>query len=138
MKTITLCATAIGKKMVTTLVMAAFTVSLAAAHTGDSTINKEKEDASVSCLKVDEGNIYFNVKFENADGSRFHLLVNDAEGDNLYHATFTGQHFDKVFRAPSDNGKLTIIIRDVKDKTHHTFELTTESKLVQQIYVKRM
>jgi hypothetical protein len=136
MKTITLNAITIGKKMVITLLMAVCTVSLAVANTGDSTINKE--DASVSCLKVEEGNIYFNVKFQNADGGRFHLLVNDAVGDNLYHATFTGQHFDKVFRAPSDNGKLTIIIRDVKDKTNHTFELTTESKLVQQIYVKRM
>jgi hypothetical protein len=136
MKTITLNAIAIGKKMVITLVMVVFTLSVATANTGDSTIINQ--NASVSCLKVAEGQIFFNVKFENADGGRFHLLVNDGAGDNLYHGTFTGKNFDKVFRAPVDNGKLTIIIRDMKDKTNHTFELTTESKLVQQIYVKRM
>jgi hypothetical protein len=136
MKTITLHAIALGKKMVITLVMALFTISIATANNGDSTITNET--ASVSCLKVTEGQVFFNVKFENADGGRFHLLVNDANGDNLYHGTFTGKNFDRVFRAPVENGKLTIIIRDMKDKTNHIFELTNESKLVQQIYVKRM
>ena len=136
MKTITLNAVALGKKMVITLFMVVFTLSVASANTGDSTISNET--ASVKCLKIDEGQVYFNVKFENADGGRFHLLVNDGNGDNLYHGTFTEKNFDKVFRAPVDNGKLTIIIRDMKDKTNHIFELTNESKLVQQIYVKRM
>jgi hypothetical protein len=129
MKTITL-------KAFTTLFLAVFTMAIASAHTGDSTITTA--GASVSCLKITEGQVFFNVKFENADGSRFHLLVNDGSGDNLYHATFTDKNFDKVFRAPVDNGKLTIIIRDLKEKTNHIFELTNEAKLVQQIYVKRM
>lgn len=136
MKTITLNVSALVKKMVITLFVAVLTISAASANNGDSTITKE--NASVSCLQIADGQVFFNVKFENADGGRFHLLVNDASGDNLYHATFTGKNFDKVFRAPVDNGKLTIVIRDMKDKTNHTFELTTESKLVQQIYVKRM
>jgi len=136
MKTITLNVSTLGKKMVITLLMVVFTMTLASANTGDSTITNE--NASVSCLKITEGQVYFNVKFENADGGRFHLLVNDGSGDNLYHGTFTGKNFDKVFRAPVDNGKLTIIIRDLKEKTNHIFELTNESKLVQEIYVKRM
>jgi len=136
MKTITLNLFSLGKKMVITLLMVVFTMSIASANTGDSTTNNES--ASVSFLKITEGQVYFNVKFENADGGRFHLLVNDGSGDNLYHGTFTEKNFDKVFRAPVENGKLTIIIRDLKDKTNHIFELTNESKLVQQIYVKRM
>jgi hypothetical protein len=38
---------------------------------------------------MEEGQVYFNVKFENADGGRFDILVNDVSGDNLYRATFT-------------------------------------------------
>lgn len=87
---------------------------------------------------MEEGQVYFNVKFENADGGRFDVLVNDVNGDNLYRATFTGKKFNKVFRAPVENGKLVIIIRDSKDKTDHKFELSTESKMVEQIIVKRM
>jgi hypothetical protein len=108
------------------------------AKVSDSTIYEDEENASVSCLKMEEGQVYFNVKFENADGGRFDILVNDVNGDNLYRATFTGKNFTKVFRAPVENGKLVIIIRDSKLKTDHKFELSTESKMVQQILVKRM
>jgi hypothetical protein len=114
------------------------TITAASAKVSDTTTYEDGENASVSCLKLEEGQVYFNVKFENADGGRFDILVNDVSGDNLYRATFTGKNFNKVFRAPVENGKLVIIIRDGKEKTTHKFELSTESKMVQQILVKRM
>lgn len=136
MKTIMLSTRTLGKKMVMMLLVAVITLTSATANTSDSTV--DDENVTVSCLKMEEGQVYFNVKFENADGGRFDIIVNDAAGDNLYRATFTGKNFNKVFRAPVDNGKLVVIIRDAKEKTSHAFELTTESKMVQQIYVKRM
>ena len=136
MKTIMLSTRTLGKKMVMMLLVAVITLTSATANTSDSTV--DDENVTVSCLKMEEGQVYFNVKFENADGGRFDIIVNDATGDNLYRATFTGKNFNKVFRAPVDNGKLVVIIRDAKEKTSHAFELTTESKMVQQIYVKRM
>lgn len=136
MKTIMLSTRTLGKKMVMMLLVAVITLTSATANTSDSTV--DDENVTVSCLKMEEGQVYFNVKFENADGGRFDIIVNDAAGDNLYRATFTGKNFNKVFRAPVDNGKLVVIIRDAKEKNSHAFELTTESKMVQQIYVKRM
>ena len=136
MKTIMLSTRTLGKKMVMMLLVAVITLTSATANTSDSTV--DDENVSVSCLKMEEGQVYFNVKFENADGGRFDIVVNDATGDNLYRATFTGKNFNKVFRAPVDNGKLVVIIRDAREKNSHAFELTTESKMVQQIYVKRM
>ena len=124
------------KKTAILLLAVIVTLTSATAKVSDSTF--DEENASVSCLKMEEGQVYFNVKFENADGGRFDILVNDVNGDNLYRATFTGQHFNKVFRAPVENGKLVIIIRDSKEKTDHRFELSTESRMVQQILVKRM
>jgi hypothetical protein len=123
------------KKTAILLLAVMITLTSATAKVSDSTFD---DDATVSCLKMEEGQVYFNVKFENADGGRFDVLVNDVNGDNLYRATFTGQHFNKVFRAPVENGKLVIIIRDSKEKTDHRFELSTESRMVQQILVKRM
>jgi hypothetical protein len=136
MKSIMLNAFSFGKKTAFMLLAVLITLTSATAKVSDSTY--DDENASVSCLKMEEGQVYFNVKFENADGGRFDILVNDVNGDNLYRATFTGKNFNKVFRAPVENGKLVIIIRDNKDKTDHKFELSTESKMVQQIYVKRM
>jgi hypothetical protein len=134
MKTIMLKAFSLVKKTAFLLLAVSITYT-ATANTSDST-GDDDENASVSCLKMEEGQVYFNVKFENADGSRFDILVNDVNGDNLYHATFNGKSFNRVFRAPVENGKLVIIIRDGKD--NHKFELSTESRMVQQILVKRM
>ena len=136
MKTIMLNAFSFGKKTVIMLLAVILTLNSATAKVSDSTI--DEENASVSCLKMEEGQVYFNVKFENAAGGRFDILVNDANGDNLYRSTFTGKNFNKVFRAPVENGKLVIVIRDSKANTSHKFELSTESKMVQQILVKRM
>jgi hypothetical protein len=136
MKSIMLNTFSLVKKTVIMLLAVILTLNAATAKVSDSTI--DEENASVSCLKMEEGQVYFNVKFENAEGGRFDILVNDASGDNLYRATFTGKNFNKVFRAPVENGKLVIVIRDSKANTSHKFELSTESKLVQQILVKRM
>ena len=136
MKSIMLNAFSFGKKTVIMLLAVIVTLTSATAKVSDSAF--DDENASVSCLKMEEGQVYFNVKFENADGGRFDILVNDANGDNLYRATFTGKNFNKVFRAPVENGKLVIVIRDSKANTSHKFELSTESKMVQQILVKRM
>jgi hypothetical protein len=125
------------KKTAVMLLAVMVTLTSASAKVSDTTY-EDGENASVSCLKLEQGQVYFNVKFENADGGRFDILVNDINGDNLYHAAFTGKSFNRVFRAPVENGKLVIIIRDGKDKTSHKFELSTESKMVQQILVKRM
>ena len=137
MKTIMLKAFSLVKKTAFILLAVTVTLTSASAKVSDSTY-EDDENAMVSCLKMEEGQVYFNVKFENADGGRFDILVNDINGDNLYRSTFTGKNFNKVFRAPVENGKLVIIIRDGKDKISHKFELSTESKMVQQILVKRM
>ncbi len=135
MKTITLKAFSLVKKTAFMLLVLSITYVSATANTIDST-RVDDENASVSCLKMEEGQVYFNVKFENADGGRFDVLVNDINGDNLYRSTFSGKNFNRVFRAPVENGKLVIIIRDAQG--NHKFELTTESKMVQEILVKRM
>jgi hypothetical protein len=135
MKTIMPKAFSLVKKTAFMLLVLSITYVSATANTSDST-GEDDENASVSCLKMEEGQVYFNVKFENADGSRFDILVNDINGDNLYRSTFTGKNFNRVFRAPVENGKLVIIIRDTKG--NHKFELSTESKMVQEILVKRM
>jgi hypothetical protein len=136
MKSNMLSITAPGKKMVIMLMVVISTLTTAVANTPDSSI--DDENASVSCLKMEEGQVYFKVKYDNANGGRFDIVVNDGAGENLYRATFTGKNFDRVFKAPVDNGRLVIMIRDNNNKTTQTFELTTQARMVQQIYVKRM
>jgi len=100
-------------------------------HPGD-------EISSVYCLRVENNQVYFMVKYANESGQKFDVIVNDESGENLYRGTFSGKDFNKVFKAPADNGKLVIIIRAGKAKDDQKFEIKSEAKTIQQAYVKRM
>lgn len=124
-----------GKKVVMLLLVSTLIVSAAGAAISDSSI---EDSATVSCLRVEDGQVFFTVKYGNETGERFDILVNDAGGDNLYRGSFSGKNFNKVFRAPVEAGKLVILIRTPKDKTDHKFELISEAKMIAQTYVKRL
>ena len=104
----------------------------------DSTSTVAADPAYVNFLRVQNGQLFFTVKFNNPNGRRFDIVVNDAWGENLYHGNFTGKDFGKVFRAPAELGKLYVSIRPYGQKAEHKFEISSESRLVQDIYVTAM
>jgi hypothetical protein len=104
----------------------------------DSTSTVAAEPAYVNFLRVTNGQLFFTVKFNNPGGRRFDIVVNDSDGENLYRGNFSGKEFGKVFRAPAELGKLYISIRPYGQKTEHKFEISSESRLVQDIYVTAM
>jgi hypothetical protein len=123
-------------KLVLLLTVALMTFSTAIAGEKDTLTGDD--NATVKCLRVEEGQVYFNVKFDNTTGAKFDVLVNDENGETLYHGVFNEKNFSKVFKAPSEHGKLTIIIRNTRDKAYHKFELSSEARYVQEAIVKRM
>jgi hypothetical protein len=128
--------TTITRKMVIILLAVILTVPAAIANGGDTATTDE--NAAVYCLRVENEQVFFVVKLDNLAGEKFDVLINDAFGENLYRGTFADKNFNRVFRAPSENGKLIVIIKDAKSKTTQRFEITSEAKIVQQAYVKRM
>jgi hypothetical protein len=124
------------KKVILLLAVAVMMVSATNAREKDTTTGDD--NAAVKCLRVEDGQVYFSVKFENAAGAKFDVLVNDETGENLYHGVFNEKNFNKVFKAPSESGKLTVVIRNAKGKEYHKFEITSEARYVQQAVVKRM
>jgi hypothetical protein len=128
--------TTITKKMVIMLLAVILAVPGAIASGGDTTVIDET--GVVYALRVENEQVFFVVKFDNASGEKFDVVINDAFGENLYRGTFAEKNFNRVFRAPSENGKLTVIIKSVKAKTPQKFEITSEAKIVTQAYVKKM
>jgi hypothetical protein len=96
------------------------------------------DPAYVHFLRVTNGQLFFAVKFNNPNGRRFDIIVNDSDGENLYRGNFSGKDFGKVFRAPAELGKLYVSIRPYGQKTEHKFEISSEARLVQDIYVTAM
>ena len=95
----------------------------------------DDEIAFVNFIKVQEGQLYFAVKFNNSLGRRIDISVNDADGDNLYRGNFSGKNFGKVFSAPAELGKLVVIIRSYATKAEHKFEISSEARVIRDAYV---
>ena len=124
------------RKIVIMLLAVILTVPAAIASGGDTTTTDE--NAAVYALRVENEQVYFVVKYDNAAGEKFEISINDAFGENLYRGTFINKNFNRVFRAPADNGKLVVVIRDAKTKESQKFEITAEAKLVQQAIVTKL
>lgn len=104
----------------------------------DSTSTVTVDPAYVNFLRVTNGQLFFAVKFNNPNGRRFDIVINDSDGENLYRGNFSGKDFGKIFRAPAELGRLYVTIRPYGQKTEHKFEISSEARLVQDIYVTAM
>ena len=104
----------------------------------DSTSTVTVDPAYVNFIRVTNGQLFFAVKFMNPNGRRFDIVINDSDGENLYRGNFSGKDFGKVFRAPAELGRLYVTIRPYGQRTEHKFEISSEARLVQDIYVTAM
>ena len=113
----------IRKSLLTALLGGASLVSLA---NGNGPVNggNSANTAEVKYVPQEEGGI-FNVRYNNAAGSRFSLVVLDAEGDQLYSYIYSEKNFEKNFKLadPESFRKVVFIIRNLNDNTTQRFEV---------------
>jgi hypothetical protein len=100
----------------------------------DSTL-KVEETAFVNFLKVEDGQLFFTVKYSNAEGRKFNVVVYNQDGENLYRGNFANKNFGKIFCAPVEMGKLQVIVRENKGKAEHKFEISSEARVIREAYV---
>jgi hypothetical protein len=120
------------KKALTFLTIALFTSFVGVAQ--HKAVDND-ESAFVNFLKEQNGQLYFTVKYQNAQGRRFDITVYDSYGENLYRGNFKGKDFAKVFRAPAELGKLVVSIRGYGKKAEHKFEISSEARIIRGAYV---
>ena len=113
----------IRKSLLTALLGGASLVSLA---NGNGPVNggNSANTAEVKYVTQEGGGI-FNVRYNNAAGSRFSLVVLDADGDQLYTYVYSEKNFEKNFKLadPESFRKLVFIIRNLNDNTTQRFEV---------------
>ena len=81
----------------------------------------------------------FQVKYDNESGSKFAVVVRDQDNNILYQEYYSDKRFDKKFSLPKvDNNKVIFQIKNVKDNSLQTFEVNTNTKLVEEVIVKRV
>ena len=96
--------------------------------------------AEVSYVSGKDGEYLFNVVYNNTTGSRFSVIVIDADGNQLFQALYNDKKFDKKFKLadPNDFGKLTFVIRNFGDNSVQRFEVNENNKLIEEVQVKEV
>src|ERR1700744_2060820 len=123
----------IRKSLLTALLGGASLIGLANG-TGPVSGGNGANTAEVKYFFRQEGEGIFNVKYDNATGSRFSLVVLDADGDQLYQNVYTEKNFEKNFKLadPESFRKLVFIIRNLNDNTTQRFTVEAVSHEVEE------
>ncbi|MBS1563156.1 MAG: hypothetical protein JST39_02155 [Bacteroidetes bacterium] len=92
----------------------------------------------VTYLGSGEEQMSFNLRYENLSGTKFLLTVLDDSGEVLFDQVFTDKKFSKTFKVPSDLGKLSFVIRDLRTKEQKKVLVSTERRFVEEVSVTRL
>jgi hypothetical protein len=115
-------------------------VNMAAAQTKTVALREPiANSAVVTHIGNLEGSVLFKVQYDNLSGEKFALTIKDLNGEVLYQEVYTDKKFDKKFQLPKENaGKLQFIIKSVRTNQAQTFEVNTNSRLVEEMIVKKV
>lgn len=107
---------------------------------GETKGNSSASTAEVKCISGKDGEYLFNVVYNNTTGSRFSLIILDAEGDQLFQSQYLDKKFDKKFRLadPDEFARLTFVIRNYGDNSVQRWEVNANNKIVEDIEVKEV
>jgi hypothetical protein len=107
---------------------------------GGTTGNTGASTADVKCISGKDGEDLFNVVYNNTTGSRFSVIILDAEGNQLFQSQYTDKKFDKKFRLadPDEFAKLTFVIRNFGDNSIQRWEVNANNRMVEDIEVKEV
>jgi hypothetical protein len=107
---------------------------------GGTTGNTYASTAEVKYISGKDGEYLFNVIYNNTTGSRFSLIVLDAEGNQLFQRQYSDKKFDKKFKLadPDEFARLTFVIRNFGDNSVQRWEVNANNKVVEDIEVKEV
>jgi hypothetical protein len=93
--------------------------------------------ASVTYLGSANEQMSFGLKYENETGEKYVITILDSEGVTLFDGSFSEKNFNKTFKVPVEIGNLTFIISNYKNRAEKKFSVTTERRLVEEVYVTK-
>jgi hypothetical protein len=96
--------------------------------------------AEVKYIGSNEGDPLFNVLYNNSTGARFSVKVLDNEGHQLFQGVYTDRKFDKKFKVTDagNYGKLTFVIHNFQDNSVQSFEVNSNTRMVEDVEVKEV
>ncbi|MFT3949247.1 MAG: hypothetical protein QM763_19945 [Agriterribacter sp.] len=124
------------RKSLLVVAIAAVTIPATA---GVKSVDPVEETASVKYIGRQDQTMFFNVKYNNVNASKFFVVIKDEDGVTLFQGAFTDSAFDKKFSLPkTETGKVIFTISDKKNNYSESFEITTETRVVEDVIVKKV
>lgn len=128
------------KSIVLSLFLAGMSLASLANGPHDPINDKNESAAEVKYIGNSDGELFFDVAYNNASGKRFSVSIVDETGNLLFQGAYSVKKFDKKFKlAESESyGKLVFIIRNFGDNSVQRFEVNANSRLVEDVEVKEV
>lgn len=85
----------------------------------------------VKFIGGDNEAMFFNVKYNNKDGSSFKLLVLDETGEALFEDNYS-KNIDQKLKVPrlTDSGHVIFLIKSTKETTELSYKVKVTTKVV--------
>jgi len=110
-----------------------------AIHTAATEDVSPVKSAIIRHIGNDGDNMYFQVLLNNDSGEKFYLTIKDLDGIILFQEVYNDKKFDKKFRlTKGETDKVTFVLKSARNNTSQSFEINSNTKMVEEIVVKRM
>lgn len=128
---------AIAKKAVLAVFVSMLTVFAVQAQQQVSYV-KDEQPASVTYMGTSNNMKAFELKYDNANADKLEVSLYNESGDRLYFGTYTGVKIKKIFKTPSDIGKLVFVVHNTRTNNEQRFEASSETKMVEEVLVTKL
>lgn len=89
----------------------------------------------LTSMGIQDGDMVFKIKTENASEDKLYITINDSEGLNLYKGIFSEKNLTKTFKVPAALGSLTLVVTNLKDKNVERYEIANEKKTIEELVI---
>ena len=120
------------KSILTALIIAS---TLFRANAGTYSPVNEGKEIAVTSMGVTNGEMLFNLKYDNASESKLSIVLTDERGQVLYKEIVDSKTVNKTFKTSADLGTVILTVTNTKDKTKRKFEISNEKRYVEEVLI---
>ena len=96
-------------------------------------------NAVINHIGTNNGMMLFEVKVENVSGEKFRVIVKDVDGTVLFQDSYDDKNFSKKFMIPkTDSDKLVFVIKSSSATKSQSFQINSNTRVVEEVVVKRI
>ena len=118
-----------------TVLTALIVVGTLFAATADNNLPVKDKEVSITSLGVTNGEMAFNLKYENANEDKLYIVLSDERGLILYKEIVETKKVNKTFKTSADLGTVIVTVTNNRDKSKQKFEISNEKRYVEELLI---